>query len=366
MSKHLIFGGGIAGMACAIQLKKAGFEVKVFEKTKPSNKEGHAFILLPNGLKSLKKVGVLDQVFAQSHRIESFHSRNVKGDHRFVQSVPNAIGIRRKTLMDILTEKLSENCIEYGKSLNHLEFSADGMAKAACFSDGSIEEGDVFIGADGVWSKTRNTIQSNYQFSQVRIRELVSIVRSPELVQRWSNTFLKTQCGDGGLAVGMLPCDEEHLVWYIQFDSQHPHLIGMSLSEQKNHLMEKIYHWDDPIPQLFEQTDFKQSYLWHTTDMDTLEKFHHKNIALIGDAAHIFLTLTSQGASAALEDAVCLSDLLVHNRFVVNIEATLKQYSYMRRNIIDEYLHAGRKLKQRFLSPLQINDEAYMPLVITE
>jgi 2-polyprenyl-6-methoxyphenol hydroxylase-like FAD-dependent oxidoreductase len=366
MNKHIILGGGIAGIAAAIQLQKAGFEVKVFEKNDPESNEGHAFILLSNGLSALKKIGVYEEVMAQSHPIHNFHSRTVSSDRRLVQSVPNAVGIRRKTLADILAKKIKPETIEYDKSFSHFEYTATGEAQSACFQDGSSVAGDIFIGADGIWSKTRKVVHPDYRLSPVRIREVVSVVKCSKMVKQWSNTFLKTNLEDGGLAVGMLPCDAEHLVWYLQFDSQHPSLIELTLEEQRNYLFEKTCQWADPIPQLFAKTDFEKSYMWHTTDMDTLASFYHKNIVLIGDAAHVFLTLTSQGVSAALEDAICLTDLLLQNRYLNNAETTFKQYSFMRRSVVDGFLNSGRMLQQQFLSPLSLEKEVNMPLVLSD
>lgn len=366
MNKHIILGGGIAGIACAIQLQKAGFEAKIYEKNIPSSNEGHAFILLSNGLDALKKIGVLEEVLAQSHPIHKFHARTVRTERRIIQSIPNAVGIRRKVLAEILTQQLRKDSIFYNKSFCHFEFTPNGNAKNAHFKDGDVVAGEVFIGADGIWSKTRRTIQPDYQLSPVRIREIVSLVKSPELVQQWSNTFLKTNLETGGLAVGMLPCDQEHLVWFLQFDGQHPALIDLTLEEQKNYLLEKTYHWAAPIPQLIAQTDFTKSYTWHTTDMNTLSSFYHKNVVLLGDAAHVFLTLTSQGVSAALEDAICLSDLLLQNRYLNNVETSFKQYSYMRKKVVDDFLQSGRELKQQFLSPLSLEERVNMPLVLAE
>lgn len=364
MNKHIILGGGIAGMACAIQLQKAGFEVQIFEKNLPESNEGHAFILLGNGINALKKIGIWNQVMASAHPIHKFHSRSVVNNRRLIQSVPNAIGIRRKVLVDILTKKLQPNTVSYNKSLSYLSFGSMDVIEKAHFQDGTSVAGDVFIGADGIWSKTRKTIQPNYALSPVRIREIVSVIKSPELVKKWSNTFLKTQLEEGGLALGMLPCDKEHLVWFLQYDSHHPDLIELTLDEQRTYLFEKTHQWADPIPQLFAKTDFKKSYLWHTTDMNTLESFYYRNAVLIGDAAHVFLTLTSQGVSAALEDAICLTDLLLQNQYLNNVETTFKQYSFMRKGISDEFLKSGRSLKQQFLSPLSLEEGAKIPLVM--
>lgn len=365
MNKHIILGGGIAGIALAIQLQKAGLSVKIFEKNPPTGKEGHAFILLPNGLNSLKKMGVLAEVMQAAHPIHNFRARTVSSDRHAHQAVPNSIGIRRKVLNDILTSQLLPDTIEYNKSFSHFSFSPTGEAEAAWFTDKTSVEGDVFIGADGIWSRTRSVVEPGYQLSPIRIREIVSVVKSPGLVQQLSHTFCKINQDEGGLAVGMLPCDQEHLVWYIQFDSHHPALMELTLEEQKQYLFDQIGKWPDPVPEIFAQTDFTDSYVWHTTDLDTLDNFYYKNVVLVGDAAHVFLTLTSQGVSAALEDAICLSDLLVQNRFLNRLETTLKQYSFLRKSIVDKYLKSGRTLKTEFLSPVKKQSTAKIPLVMS-
>lgn len=364
MNKHIILGGGIAGLACAIQLIKAGFEVEIYEKSTEQRANGHAFILLENGLKALKKLGVREKILAHAHPIQQFHARSSNQIKQSIQSISKAVGLRRKVLMDTLLAELPTGIIHYNKAFSHFNYNQEGNAISAHFRDGTSAQGDIFVGADGIWSNVRKSIYPTYQLSPVRIREIVSVVKAPHLVQKWQHTFLKTSLSRGGLSVGMLPCDTEHLVWFIQYDSQHPQLHDLTIQEQKAKLSQEVSQWADPIPELLQYTDLSASYLWHTTDMETLSTFYKNNMVLIGDAAHVLLTLTSQGVSSALEDAICYTDLMSYNRSNSSLETTLKQYTFIRRKVANHFLQTGRVLREQFLAPTAKQKEVSIPLAI--
>jgi len=172
MKKHIILGGGIAGLACAIQLLKSGQQVNLFEKNTKSNTHGHAFILMPNGLQALEKLGVLKEVLTVAHPIKQFQLHTPDGTLASYQKLKGALGIRRGDLMKILTEALPANFIQYKKGFSHFEMDALGNAQQAIFQDGTKVSGDYFIGADGIWSKARKAIFKNFTLSTVRIREI--------------------------------------------------------------------------------------------------------------------------------------------------------------------------------------------------
>jgi len=172
MRKYIILGGGIAGLACAIQLLKSGQQVSLFEKNAKSNAHGHAFILMPNGLQALEKLGVLKEVLAVAHPIKQFQLHTPDGTLASYQELKGALGIRRGDLMKILTEALPANFIQYKKGFSHFKMDTLGNAQQAIFQDGTKVTGDYFIGADGIWSKTRKAIFKNFTLSTVRIREI--------------------------------------------------------------------------------------------------------------------------------------------------------------------------------------------------
>lgn len=366
MNKLAIIGGGIAGLALAIGLKNTGIEVNIYEKSKEKRVNGHAFMLLENGINALTKLGLGDKLLQHGQAIYQFSRRNPNGDKHLFESLNNSVCIRRAALIELLTAELPSGMIKYNKIFSHFKKDETGQITHASFLDGTDVEADAFIGADGIWSKTRSAIFPDYKMSPVRVREIVSVIKAPQLVKKWQHTFLKTQTHGGGLAIGMLPCDDDYLVWYIQYDSQHPQFLNTTLEEQKSLLYHMTRNWAAPISELYKRTDFAHSYTWHTTDMETLPYFHKSNVALVGDAAHIFLTFTSQGVNTALEDAVCLADLLIRNQSLTSISTSLKQYTYIRKTTAESHLEAGRLLQQQFLYPQQYGDKLNVPVVINQ
>jgi len=324
MKQHVLLGGGIAGLSCAHQLIKAGKKITIFEKNKANHTQGHAFILMPNGIAVLDSIGLKEKVLKHAHNIHQFQLHNLDGSLIDYQKLNNAIGIRRGVLMKLLIDSLPADCIQFNKSFAHFEYKKSGAIEAAVFQDGTVCPGDVFIGADGIWSKSRQEVVSDFSLSPVRIREIVSVVKAPHLVQQYKGTFLKVIKMRGGMAVGMLPCDKDHLVWFVQYDSHHHELLETTLVEQKERLFQLIRQWCDPIPELVSKTDLSKSYVWHTTDMNPIPTYYKNNLALIGDAAHVLLTLTSQGVSCALEDAKCLADLLIKEQFLYPMQIKRK------------------------------------------
>ncbi len=365
MDKYIILGGGIAGLATAIQLIKAGKKVELFEKNAENQAQGHAFILMPNGLAALERIGVKEQVLKVAHQVNDFQMHSPDGAFQTHQKLSGALGIRRGALVEILTNALPVNFIKHEKAFSHFEKDPNGTIQKAVFMDGTKSEGNVFIGADGIWSKSRKTVFPDYTLSPVRIREIVSVIKAPELVKEYEGTFIKVIRKSGGMAVGMLPCDDQHLVWFIQYDSQHPHLLDCPLTEQKQRLFQLTRNWCHPIPKLIDKTDFQKSYTWHTTDMYPIPNYHYNNLVLIGDAAHVLLTLTSQGVSSALEDAICLTDLMNESRDTFT-PIVFKKYASSRMEKMEAYFHLGRDLREQFLFPMQNIQKMNVPLIYSE
>ena len=363
MNEYVILGGGIAGLACAIQLNKLGKQVQVFEKNLASHPFGHAFILMPNGLRALERLGINNGILQQGHSIQQFKMQDTEGHLVSQQALNGAIGIRRETLLTSLRSSLPDNCIQYGKGVSYIKQDTINNRNQIVFNDGSKAKGTYIIGADGIWSKTRQVIAKKSRLSQVRIREIVSVIKAPKLAKEFNGIFLKTSHKNGGLAVGMLPCDQEHIVWFVQYDSHDHRLLETTLQEQKERLFHLIRTWCHPIPTLVGQTDLSKSYVWHTTDLEPIPQYHKGNIVLLGDAAHVLLTLTSQGVSSALEDSIALTDLIKQQPNDL-VSTAFKQYTNLRKPIMDQYFQMGRDLKEEFLYPIANPKKMSIPLAI--
>ena len=363
-----IIGGGIAGLSAAIALRGAGFEAQVFERATQYQNTGLGFILLPNGLRALERIGLGDEARALGRRIQTASMRRSDGSVLKDAELPESLCVKRHDFLELLRRRLPEDAITTGMGFTHFETDDTGRATAARFADsrrdgaGHREAGDLFIGADGVRSGTRRHLYPGHQTSPVRVKELVSMVSASDLAAELDDTFLKVHGEDGGLAVGMLAAGPSDLIWFLQYDCHRWDLGDRDGESRRAFARELIEDWPDPIPALIERTDFCASHVWYTTDMDLLPSFYRDNVVLIGDAAHTFLTFTSQGVNSALEDAVALVDALTVCREGA-AGCGLPGFDRERRGVLGDYLRCGRQLRERFLDPDGFGGEAEVPLV---
>lgn len=359
-SRLNIIGGGIAGLASAIRLREAGVEATVFERAPVRSRKGLAFIIMSNGMRALDEMGLGDVVRASGRPIEHAMVRTPAGEVLVGQPIGDAVCIQRSFVTDLLRNQLPHDAVLDGMEFTGFDRASDGSVDAVRFANGATARGEIFVGADGVRSRVRAELYPDHSLSPVRIKELVAVVRAPMLSASLGNTFLKTVDPGGGLAVGVAPCGGEHVVWFIQYDSQRYEINDTSTAGRREFAETLVGSWAAPIGYLIKETDFSKSYIWHTTDMEPLPTFHRDNVLLAGDAAHTFLTFTSQGVSCALEDAIVLGR--VAERFGTTTRS-LRVFDETRRRQVRRYLQSGRELAERFLDPGQFAGQVQIPLV---
>lgn len=169
INKIAIIGAGNAGLAAAIGLKRMGFDVHVYEKTKKFYPVGGDIGFWPNGLKVLDKLGLYEEVLRQSGRYPSikigteqdeFISEvSTKAYHQIAPYDP--INISRYELQAILLQALNEDHITYDKECVSIEEKSKNIAIQ--FQDGTCINADLLIGADGANSTIRNYIEPHSQ-----------------------------------------------------------------------------------------------------------------------------------------------------------------------------------------------------------
>lgn len=161
--KAIIIGGGIAGPVTAMALQRAGIEAVVHEAHDgPATSRGLFLGLGVNGMRILEDLGVLDSVIdsgAIPTPTLTFWSGTGKrlgavSNGRLPSGVPS-VTIMRGELQRALTDAARARGIEvrYGKRFVAYEQTGGGVT--ARFEDGSVAEGDILIGADGIHSPVR-------------------------------------------------------------------------------------------------------------------------------------------------------------------------------------------------------------------
>jgi 2-polyprenyl-6-methoxyphenol hydroxylase-like FAD-dependent oxidoreductase len=347
--KIVIIGAGAAGLAMAISLERMGIDYSVHERTGHLGQEGLGFILRQNGLDSLQQIEarLVPEVVQTGAWLNHFTLRNPDGSTILDQPLHHALGIRRADLIGCLMKHVNPARVHMHSQCVGFERDAKGHAVAALFDDGRREEGDLFLACDGSRSRTRALLFPQAYLEPVVTHELVSIVHHAELAQEMAGHFIKTQDNAGSLALGLVPCGGDRIIWYMQFDQRHTLAHDSTEMQRRNFAFKLVQEWADPIPRLLHASDWQGTHVWRTTDMNPLPALHRDNVVLMGDAGHPMLTFTSQGVNTALDDAFHLSQMIAKRG--LPLDADLDEWSAARLAELAPMLEGGRKLQQDFL-----------------
>ncbi|HWX52950.1 MAG TPA: NAD(P)/FAD-dependent oxidoreductase [Verrucomicrobiae bacterium] len=344
-----IFGAGIAGLTTAIALQARGHRCRIYERSRQAHEAGMGFILLPEGTKLLQSVGVRFTDDLHGIPLDRYCHRNSAGEIVHQEFMPaGSRSLRRCDLIGALLRALpASECLVYDAELKRLECDEGGIVSSCVLRSGVTIQADLYIAADGVRSRGRKALFPDWPAPASRVLEIVGMVRCDQ-VRRWTaSNFNKFHAPEGGLAVGVLPVDSHHVVWYLQFDTQRFSTPGESGPERATFVNDLVRAWAGPVPRLLELTDFAQAHIWIPVDTDLIPRFHHGNLALVGDSAHPLLPFSSQGLSSAIADAVALADLCTPRE---DLGRVLAAYSDKRRAQCNSYIAKGRDLMRRFLA----------------
>lgn len=167
ISKTLLVGGGIAGLACAIALARAGVQCDVVELNHTPT--GAAIGITGRAADALGELGVYDDCFAASsafHRDSTAVSQMDAAGNLISAGPPRpdwpgskvGMGIVRPVLLQVMADaakQLGVN-IQIGVTIDVIDEQDDGALVK--FSDGSQRRYDLVVGADGLGSKVRSLV----------------------------------------------------------------------------------------------------------------------------------------------------------------------------------------------------------------
>lgn len=319
MSKALIVGGGIGGLATAIAFARQGWDVEVLEKAARITEVGAGLSLWPNAIRALDALGLGDQIRERAIEEGSAGIRESKGgwlSRSDVEAVRARYGspimMHRADLLDILRGAVPESALRTGISVS--EVRADGTV---VHSEGT-STGDVIVGADGIRSVVRRAVCGEVapRYSGYTAWRVVVTPTEPmgDMGETWGRG---ERFGYGALADGRVYCFAT------------ANVPAGAPSGGLAELRRRFGDWHRPIPGLLAAAE--ESALLHNDiyELPALKTYVSGRIALVGDAAHAMTPNLGQGACQALEDAVVLARVAAHDSDLTRYDAERRPRTQM-------------------------------------
>jgi 2-polyprenyl-6-methoxyphenol hydroxylase-like FAD-dependent oxidoreductase len=316
--RAVIVGGGIGGLATAIALDRVGIDSIVLEQAPELEEVGAGLTLSPNAVHALERLGLADAVRSRGARGQELLVRSWKGKTILEVRLGDPmeeIGIHRADLQDILVEGAGGNRVRLGTRVT--DVVADGERPRVELADGSTEEADLLIGADGIHSVVRRRIlgaaaEPDYA-GYVGWRAVIDydddLVRG-RFVESWGR----------GDRFGLVPVGGGRLYWFVSEKMPKP---DVDRPDVKARLARTFADWHAPIPAVVDLTPEDAISGTGIFDRKPVRSWTSGRVTLLGDAAHPMTPNMGQGAGQALEDAVVLAASL---RDAATAEAGLLAY----------------------------------------
>ena len=315
----LIAGGGIGGLASALAVSRAGWEVKLLERTPSFSEVGAGIQLGPNVVKVLHGWGLADALedvaaFPERLQVRSAVSGNVLTELRLGGVMTKRYGapyitVHRADLHALLLSAVQRQTgatLHLNMPVQSVSQSAQSVtAQTAC---GPALGGDVLVGADGLWSAVRQHLLNDgppRRTGHLAYRALVAQCQLPERLRSQQVTVWL------GPRMHCVHYPERNGDWLNSVAFVHGQ-VGTDLhdwdhSANATGLASALAGSCAGLQDLVQAVPGWRLWVMHDrTPMQNATQLARGRVALLGDAAHPMRPYLAQGAGMALEDAAAL------------------------------------------------------------
>jgi FAD-dependent urate hydroxylase len=299
----LVVGAGLAGLALARALHRAGLDPEVIERAERLDGGGSGMFLPANGVRALGALGLEAEVAAHAAPIPRQRLLDHRGrlladiDLRALWGeVGDCLALPRAALHQVLRDGVPVSLGRTVTSLEHL----DGPV-AVRLDDGGGGTYDLVVGADGLHSATRKLAgdpRPPVAVGQQSWRWLCEPDGAPE-VATWTvllgrgASFLTVPVGGGQV--------------YCYADTTDTTDTGDGGGDPVARLRERFGGFAAPVPGLLARLDDPAQVHAAPIRQVAAEGWGRGAVVLVGDAAHGMSPNMAQGASLAFEDALVLA-----------------------------------------------------------
>lgn len=315
VNKVAIAGSGVAALATAIQLAKAGVEVDIFEAQPALSALGSGITLQGNALRVFDALGAWDDIRDAGYVFQGLHLRAPGPGAPVVAQLPDvqsggpdypaAMGMPRPDLARILSAHAEKAGVRshFGAKVTGISETDAGVE--VFVNDEPAGVYDLLVGADGLNSKVRDLIGIETKPEPTGMGIWRSFVSRPAEVERSELYY-----GGPVYIAGYTPTGENSMYAFLVEKAEDR--VGISDEDAARIMLEESRAYDGPWNSI--RADLEAgapaNYTWFTKHI-VPAPWNRGRVVIIGDAAHSCPPTIAQGAAQALEDAFVLTELLV-------------------------------------------------------
>jgi 2-polyprenyl-6-methoxyphenol hydroxylase-like FAD-dependent oxidoreductase len=326
VAKVLIVGGSIAGMCCALQLRKIGIGVDLIEIDPDWRSYGAGITISGPTLRALRSVGVLEQVVEAGATWSGVkvHDKagNLLEDVSFpplAPDLPASAGIMRPALHRILSTVTNQAGVDVRLGVSVANLVEDEEGVDVRFSDASMARYDLVVGADGIFSSLRQRIFPHAAKPVLTGQIVYRLVAERPSGFDCTHFFMGEDC-----KVGFNPVSSTHMYMFLLHRAASNPRIDPEHQPQK--LFAAMEGFGGFVPRIRETVLTSNAHTINYRPLETLLQpapWHTRRVILIGDAAHATTPHLASGAGMAIEDGIVLAEELSHR---ASLPEALRQF----------------------------------------
>lgn len=308
----LVTGASVAGPAAAFWLARAGYEVTVVEQAPELRRGGQNVDVRASGREVLRLMGLEDAV--RERTTGEVGTRFVAEDGAIVSEFgvqdgeghdgPTAeLEILRGALSEILIEACPESVDwRFGTSVLGLDEHDAGLAVE--LSDGTREEVDLLVVAEGVGSRTRRLVLGDEPREKAlgMYSAYLTIERTADDDDWWSWLIVP-----GARQAGLRPDDEGTIQAMLSFVVDSPRLEGLDDRKLRDALREEFADVGWEVPRILDGLDRADDLYVDYLRQVVCPTWRRGRVCLLGDAAWCVTPIGGGGTSLAITGAYVLA-----------------------------------------------------------
>ena len=362
----LVIGAGVGGISIARALLRDGHDVTVFEQRPDMRPGGGAVTIWSNGSTVLEQLGVdmdgAGQLLSTVRVVTSAGRPLVALD---LTAIVDRLGasvrmVPRRVLLERLLAGFPTDHIQYDRRAAKVASTPDGVRVE--FANGSVVEGDLLIGADGLHSKIRDVVGAR-DAEPTGWCSWQGLATLPYVADKHVALLAIGEHGN----LGLWPAGGTDVQWWFDL----PWSDGFIRPERPiDVIREHFTGWCDAVDEV----------LAMLTDDDLADSpyphFRHPipgpgqgPLTLLGDAAHTMPPTLAQGTNQALLDTMVLCKALADSgKTNGDLSKALRWYEKTRRRSVSAVSRVTSlqvSHSESVLRPAAVIPDRYMTWALT-